>query len=266
VHSIFRLSTHKESKVKLTLRYLCLIIGSLGTAVFVCATASAADLKTNKEKYSYAIGFQIGSNLKRENADVDVDAIKLGIQDVLSGGKLKVSMEDMQAAVLEEQKHLQAERQARGEKAKTDGTAFLAKNKKEKGVTELPNGIQYKVVKAGKGDKPKATDTIVANYRGTLINGTEFDSSYKRGQPATFAVNKVIPGWQEVLPLMPTGSTWKVFIPASLAYGERGAGSTIGPNETLIFDIELLEIKKPEQAAEKTENKKDSKKDGKKDK
>jgi len=230
--------------VKLTIRNVSLIIGSLTPAVLMCAAVEAADLKTNKEKYSYAIGFQIGSNLKRENAQVDVEAIKQGIQDVLSGAKLKVSMEDMQAAVMEEQKHLQAERQARGEKAKADGAAFLEKNKKEKGITVLPSGIQYKVIKEGKGEKPKPTDTIVANYRGALINGTEFDSSYKRGQPAVFGVNKVIKGWQEVLPLMPTGSTWKVFIPSDLAYGEHGAGASIGPNETLVFDIELIEIKK----------------------
>jgi len=235
--------------VKFTIQKLCLVIAP-ATAILFCATVDAADLKTNKEKYSYAIGFQIGSNLKRENADVDVDAIKQGIQDVLSGTKLKVSMQDMQAAVMEEQKNLQAKRQARGEKAKSEGAAFLEKNKKEKGVKVLANGIQYKIVKAGKGPKPKPTDTIVANYRGTLINGTEFDSSYKRGQPATFAVNKVIKGWQEILPLMPTGSTWKVFIPSDLAYGERGAGASIGPNETLVFDIELMEIKDNKSASE----------------
>lgn len=222
-----------------------LVISSLFIAVCLVSSAGfAADIKSNKQKYSYAIGFQIGSNLKRENADVDVDAIKQGIQDVLSDAKLKVSMEEMQAAVMEMQKQQQAARQARGEKAKKEGTDFLAKNKKQKGVTTLPSGLQYKIVKAGKGEKPKPTDTIVAHYRGTLINGKEFDSSYKRGQPATFAVNQVIKGWQEVIPMMSTGSTWKVFIPSELAYGERGAGANIGPNETLIFDIELLEIKK----------------------
>jgi len=246
--------------VKSTIRKLCLIITPALTATLVCTTVNAADLKSNKGKYSYAIGFQIGSNLKRENADVDVDAIKQGIQDVLSDAKLKVSMQDMQAAVMQEQKDLLAKRQARGEKAKAEGDAFLAKNKKEKGVKVLPSGIQYKIVKAGKGAKPKPTDTIVANYRGALINGTEFDSSYKRGQPASFAVNKVIKGWQEVLPLMPTGSTWKVFIPADLAYGERGAGATIGPNETLVFDIELLEIKNGSPAKPAAHPKTDTKK------
>lgn len=216
----------------------------LAITTFGSISATAAELKTNKQKYSYAIGFQIGNNLKREGADVDVDAIAQGIKDVLSDAKLQVSMEEMQAAVLELQKQQQADRQARGEKAKNEGEAFLAKNKKEKGVVELPSGIQYKVVQEGKGDKPKATDTIVAHYKGTLISGKEFDSSYKRGQPATFAVNQVIPGWQEILPMMPTGSKWQVFIPSDKAYGERGAGADIGPNETLIFEVELLEIKK----------------------
>jgi len=205
--------------------------------------AISADLKSAKEKYSYAIGFQIGSNLKRENADVDVDAIKQGIADVLAGTSPKVSMEDMQAAVMEIQKEQQAARQAQGEKAKKAGEDFLAANKKKKGVKTLDSGLQYKVITEGKGPKPKATDTVVAHYKGTLIDGTEFDSSLKHGQPATFAVGQVIKGWQEILPLMPTGSKWQVFIPSDLAYGARGAGASIGPNETLVFDIELLEVK-----------------------
>jgi FKBP-type peptidyl-prolyl cis-trans isomerase FklB len=207
-------------------------------------SATAAELKTNKEKYSYAIGYQIGNNLKREGADVDIDAIAQGIKDVLSDAKLSVSMEEMQAAVLEIQKQQQTEREARGEKAKKEGDEFMTKNKKAKGVVELPSGVQYVVIQEGKGEKPKPTDTITAHYKGTLISGKEFDSSYKRGQPATFAVNQVIPGWQEILPLMPTGSKWKVFIPSDKAYGTRGAGADIGPNETLIFEVELLEIKK----------------------
>lgn len=223
---------------------ICLLSSFTIFMLAFTVVANAADFTTNKEKYSYAIGFQIGSNLKRENADVDVNAIKQGIEDVISNAKLKISMEEMQAAVMEMQKQQQAARQAQGEKAKQEGKDFLTKNKSKKGVVELPSGLQYQIIKEGKGEKPKATDTIVAHYRGTLINGNEFDSSYKRGQPATFAVNQVIKGWQEVLPMIPTGSTWKVFIPSDLAYGERGAGGSIGPNETLIFDIELLEIKK----------------------
>jgi FKBP-type peptidyl-prolyl cis-trans isomerase FklB len=226
--------------LRITLIASCLV----PLTAFFNYSANAAELKSNKQKYSYAIGFQIGNNLKREGADVDIDAITQGIKDVLSGAELAVSMEDMQAAVLELQKQQQADRQARGEIAKKEGEEFLAKNKKEKGVVELPSGVQYKVIQEGKGNKPTATDTIVAHYKGTLISGKEFDSSYKRGQPATFAVNQVIPGWQEILPMMPTGSKWKVVIPADQAYGARGAGVDIGPNETLIFEVELLEIKK----------------------
>lgn len=214
---------------------------TLFTASF---SAVAADYKNDKEVYSYAIGFQIGNNLKREDADVDIDAIAQGIKDVLSGADLKVKMEDMQAAVMKVQKQQQAKRQAKGEKAKKAGAEFLAKNKKKKGVKVLDNGIQYKILKEGTGPKPKPTDTIVAHYKGTLIDGTEFDSSYKRGKPATFAVNQVIKGWQEILPMMKKGAKWKVFIPADLAYGARGAGANIGPNETLIFEIELEDIKK----------------------
>jgi FKBP-type peptidyl-prolyl cis-trans isomerase FklB len=214
------------------------------TLLIASFSAVAADYKNDKEKYSYAIGFQIGNNLKREDADVDIDAIAQGIKDVLSGADLKVKMEDMQAVVMKVQKQQQAKRQAKGEEAKKAGAEFLAKNKKKKGVKVLENGIQYKILKEGKGAKPKPTDTIVAHYKGTLIDGTEFDSSYKRGKPATFAVNQVIKGWQEILPMMKKGAKWKVFIPSSLAYGARGAGANIGPNETLIFEIELLDIKK----------------------
>jgi FKBP-type peptidyl-prolyl cis-trans isomerase FklB len=233
--------------VKISLRTTLLLSCVITIAALTSLSATAAEFKSSKQKYSYAIGFQIGTNLKREGADVDVQAIAQGIKDVLTDAKLSVSMEDMQAAVLAMQKEQQAKRQARGDKAKKQGEEYLAKHKKEKGVKELPSGIQYKVIKEGKGAKPNATDTIVAHYKGTLIDGTEFDSSYGRGQPATFAVNQVIQGWQEILPLMPTGSKWNVVIPSDLAYGPRGAGANIGPNETLIFEVELLEIKKPEQ-------------------
>lgn len=209
----------------------------------ISSTVTAAEFKTNKQKYSYAIGFQIGTGLKRDNVDADVEAIKQGIKDVMSGAQPQVSLEDMQAAVLEMQKAQQAARDALGDKAKKAGEKFLADNKKKKGVQTLKSGIQYKVIKKGSGAKPTAADSVVAHYKGTLIDGTEFDSSYKRGQPATFGVGQVIKGWQEILPMMPTGSKWQVFIPSDLAYGPRGAGPNIGPNETLVFDIELLEVK-----------------------
>ena len=220
---------------------------ALCAGIFLTATPafSADDLKTDDQKFSYAIGFQIGQNLKSQGlSDVDVKALSQAVSDVLQGKDLKLTMEQMQEAVKAKQDKMMAARDAKGEQAKVAGEKFLAENKSKPGIKTLDNGIQYKVVTEGKGDKPTADSSVVAHYRGTLIDGTEFDSSYKRGEPATFPLNGVIKGWQEVLPLMPTGSKWQVFIPSELAYGTRGAGANIGPNETLIFDIELLEIKK----------------------
>jgi FKBP-type peptidyl-prolyl cis-trans isomerase FklB len=227
---------------KIRTSFLCasIAVPLLFTSIAHAETA----IKTDKQKFSYAIGFQIGNNLKRDALDVDVDAIGQAIKDVLAGKDPQVTTEDMQKVVMAFQKKQAEERQAKAEEAKKAGKDFLEKNKKEKGIKVTDSGLQYKVIQKGKGNKPKATDTIVAHYKGTLINGKEFDSSYGRGQPATFAVNQVIKGWQEVLPMMETGAKWQVFIPSDLAYGERGAGANIGPNETLIFDIELLEIKK----------------------
>lgn len=214
-------------------------------ALFMTTAASAADeLKSDDQKFSYTIGFQIGQNLKNQGlGDVDVSILSQAISDVLKDQKIKLSMDEMQQVLKEKQEKMMAARDAKGEKAKTAGEKFLAENKSKDGVVTLENGIQYKVITQGKGKKPTASDSVVAHYRGTLIDGTEFDSSYKRGEPATFPLNGVIKGWQEVLPLMPVGSKWQVYIPSELAYGSRGAGGSIGPNETLIFDIELIDIK-----------------------
>ena len=206
---------------------------------------SAAAYKSEKEKVSYAIGIQLGTSLKRSGiSDLDYKVMTQAIQDAVSGAELKVSPQEMQAAMQSLQKKQMEERKAQGEQAKKKGAEFLEKNKKEKGIKTTQSGIQYKVVTEGKGAKPQATDRIVAHYEGTLIDGTVFDSSYKRGQPATFPVNQVIKGWQEIIPMMPLGSKWKVYIPSDLAYGERGAPPNIGPNETLIFNIELIELAK----------------------
>jgi len=208
-------------------------------------TVSAAEYKTQKERLSYAVGVQMGSSLKQQGlTDLDPKVVGQAIADVLADAKFKVSQEDMQAAITAYQQEANAKRNAAASKQKTAGDKFRAENKKRKGVTELANGIQYEVLKDGKGAKPKKTDTVTVHYHGTLIDGTVFDSSVKRGKPATFPLNGVIKGWQEVLPLIPTGAKWKVVIPPELAYGERGAGGSIGPNETLIFEIELIEIKK----------------------
>jgi FKBP-type peptidyl-prolyl cis-trans isomerase FklB len=222
-----------------------LIAAFCAGAVILAAPAYSDDtVKTDAQKFSYAIGYQIGQNLKNQGlGDVDVKTLSQAITDVIKDQKLKLSMDEMQKAVQAKQEKLLAQRNAKGEKAKQAGEKFLAENKKKPGVVTLESGIQYKVITEGKGKKPTVKDTVVANYRGTLIDGTEFDSSYKRGEPATFPLNGVIKGWQDVLPLMAEGSKWQVYIPSDLAYGERGAGANIGPNETLVFDIELVKIK-----------------------
>lgn len=207
-------------------------------------------LKTDKQKFSYTAGYQIGQNLKRQNLDLDTKAFSQGTQDAISGKPAQLKPEEMQAAVQNQQKKDMEKQEALAKKNLEAGMAFLEANKKKEGVTTTPSGLQYKIVTAGKGKQPKSEDTVVAHYRGTLINGTEFDSSYQRNEPATFPVHGVIKGWQEVLPLMQEGAKWQVYIPSDLAYGPRGAGGAIGPNEVLIFDIELLSVKESEAKAE----------------
>ncbi|HLW87494.1 MAG TPA: FKBP-type peptidyl-prolyl cis-trans isomerase [Terriglobales bacterium] len=221
---------------------------------------SATTLTTQKDKFSYALGMNLGTNFKRQSVPVDADLVARGIRDTLAGGKTLLTEDEARAVMMDVQnqfrKQQQEKAQQAGEANKKEGAAFLAANKTKPGVVTLPSGLQYKIIQAGTGPKPAATDTVSVNYRGTLINGTEFDSSYKRGQPATFTVNGVIKGWTEALQLMPTGSKWQLFIPADLAYGERGAGADITPNATLIFEVELMSIKPPEKAPDKPEEKK----------
>jgi FKBP-type peptidyl-prolyl cis-trans isomerase FklB len=209
-------------------------------------------LKNQKEKASYSIGLNIGRNLgsdlKKQSIDIDTNSLARGIQDALSGANPLLSNEEIQETMVALQKEM-------AEKQKQQGDAFLSENKKKEGVKTLPSGLQYKVIKAGTGKKPKLNETVTVNYRGTLIDGTEFDSSYRRGQPAAFPVSGVIPGWTEALPLMGEGAKWQLFIPPNLAYGERGAGGLIGPNATLIFEIELISVQENKQE-KKEENKK----------
>jgi FKBP-type peptidyl-prolyl cis-trans isomerase FklB len=221
-----------------------LLIASL--ACIFATTAVGAEksaLTTEKQKFSYTIGFQIAQNIKKRGLDVDAKALAQAIEDILGGKQPQLSMADMQAAMAAFQKKQLEARAALAAKNQQAGESYLADNKKKDGVVTLPSGLQYKVMKKGSGKKPTAKDTVVVNYRGTLLNGEEFDSSYARGQPATLEVGGVIPGWREALQLMPVGSKWQVVIPPDLAYGPRGAGDSIGPNETLIFEIELVEIK-----------------------
>ena len=222
-------------------------VKTTGTAA---KSAAVAPLKTRKEKFSYALGMdigtQVGGNLKKQSVEVDWNLVSQGLKDAMSGGKTRLTEDEAKAVLNEVQTEVRKEQQEKAQQAaaanKTEGEAFLAANKAKEGVVTLPSGLQYKVLTAGTGPKPTASDQVVCNYRGTLINGTEFDSSYKRGQPATFGVGQVIKGWTEALQLMPVGSKWQLFIPSSLAYGERGAGAEIGPNATLIFEVELLSI------------------------
>jgi FKBP-type peptidyl-prolyl cis-trans isomerase FklB len=205
------------------------------------------ELKDQKDKVSYSIGVNIGNNLKRQSVEVNPDILLQGIKDVLSGGKTLMTDQEVTETMMKFQKDLLAKQQARmkelGEKNKKEGETFLAENKQKEGVIALPSGLQYKVIKEGDGKTPTINDMVTVHYRGTLIDGKEFDSSYTRGQPATFPVKGVIPGFSEALQLMKPGSKWQLFIPSNLAYGERGAGEGIGPNATLIFDIELVSVK-----------------------
>jgi FKBP-type peptidyl-prolyl cis-trans isomerase len=204
-------------------------------------------LNTQKDKINYAIGVSLLSNFKKQGIDIDLDLVIRGMKDAFSGDKLLMTDEELRQTMMIYQAQVrQIQGKARAELAETnkkEGEAFLEENKKQEGVVTLPSGLQYKIIKAGDGRTPTDTDTVECRYRGTVINGTEFDSSYRTGRPSTFKVNGVIPGWTEALKLMPVGSTWKLFIPPQLAYGERGAGGPIGPNATLIFEVELLAIK-----------------------
>jgi FKBP-type peptidyl-prolyl cis-trans isomerase len=223
----------------------CTITLGIWLLAAVAAAQDAPALKDQKEKLSYALGMDLGTQFRRQSVEVDPDLFVKGLKDSLSGGKTLLTEQEARAAITELQNEIRKKQMALakevGDKNKKEGDAFLAENKAKEGVVTLESGLQYKVLKAGEGNKPSIDDTVVCHYRGTLINGTEFDSSYKRNQPATFAVKGVIKGWTEALQLMPVGSKWQLFIPSGLGYGERGAGN-IGPNATLIFEVELISI------------------------
>ena len=210
------------------------------------------------------IGTQVGGSLKKQSVEVDWNLASEGLKDAMSGGKTRLTPEEAKAVLDEVQAEVRKEQQEKMQQAaaanKAEGEKFLAANKAKEGVVTLPSGLQYKILKAGDGPKPTANDQVVCNYRGTLINGTEFDSSYKRGQPATFGVGQVIKGWTEALQLMPVGSKWQLFIPSSLAYGERpDPRSGIEPNATLIFEVELLSIVDKNKEDKNKNEKKDDK-------
>jgi FKBP-type peptidyl-prolyl cis-trans isomerase FklB len=210
-------------------------------------SATPMKLTTQKDKVSYAIGMNIGQSMKKDALDIDPSIVAQGLKDVMTGAKPLMTDAEVQTVLTEFRtemtKKKQAEEKSAGDANKLAGQQYLAANKSKDGVVTLPSGLQYKILTAGTGPKPTASDTVSVNYRGTLIDGTEFDSSYKRGEPATFGVGQVIKGWTEALQLMPVGSKWQLVIPSDLAYGERSPGGGIGPNSTLIFEVELLSIK-----------------------
>jgi len=217
------------------------------TGAATTKTQAPLTLKTPKDKASYAIGMNIGKNLKRDSVEIDPAVLSRALRDVLTGNKLLLTDEEAKAALTALQTEVRAKEEAKVKAAavenKKTGDAFLAANKTKEGVVTLPSGLQYKIIKAGTGPKPAAEDTVLCHYRGTLVDNTEFDSSYKRGEPLKIPVGGVIKGWTEAIQLMPVGSKWQLYIPADLAYGDRGApGSPIGPNSALIFDVELISI------------------------
>ena len=210
-------------------------------------TATApVTLKTDKEKQSYAMGMNLGLGLHRQGLTLDPALVARGMKDAMVGGKTALTEEEARAALTklrgDVQQKMDAKNKEESSANRKEGEVFLASNKSKEGVQSLPDGLEYKIIKAGDGPKPAATDSVTCNYRGTLINGKEFDSSYKRGQPATFPLGGVIKGWTEALQMMPVGSKWELYIPADLAYGDHPPGADIPPGSTLIFEVELLSI------------------------
>ncbi len=223
---------------RLSLALLC--VSLVAGAALAQAPQAARKPTTQAERGSYALGAMLGKDMKARGVQLDITMLAQGLQDAMAGSETMLTQQEMQAAM--ETMHREAANRAQAANAQA-GQDFLAKNQQQPGVKTLPSGLQYKVLKAGTGRSPKATDTVRTHYEGRLIDGTVFDSSIRRGEPAEFAVNRVIAGWTEALQLMKEGGKWQLFIPAKLAYGEQGAGGVIGPNATLIFEVELLEVK-----------------------
>jgi len=204
-------------------------------------SGESSSLSTQRDKASYALGMSMGTSLRKQSVEINPNVLMQGLKDAMAGGKTLMTEDEARSVLLQLQQQKMKEV---AQKNLYEGDKFLAENKMRSGVVVMPSGLQYKVLVAGNGSKPMLTDTVVCNYRGTFINGTEFDSSYKTGQPVTFAVNQVIRGWTEALQIMPVGSKWQLFIPPQLAYGEQGAGDDIPPNATLIFEVELVSIQR----------------------
>jgi len=225
------------------------LIISLFFIIFIaCQGDSQKQIKltTQKDSVGYAIGMDIGKNLKQQEIDIDIDVLSQGIKDAVNNQQTLITEEQSREIMMEFQRELMAkhsDRQAKkAEKNKIEGENFLNENKKKEGVITTQSGLQYKILQAGKGVKPQSNQTVTVHYRGRLLDGSEFDNSYKRNSPATFPVDGVIRGWSEALQLMPVGSKWELYIPSELAYGENGMGQVIPPNATLIFEVELISV------------------------
>ena len=233
-------------RISITVALVVLLSWAVLFAQQQTAPAQTAPTMTDQQKQSYSIGLNIGLNLFEQEVKVDVSSLTKGIQDGLANSKPALSEEEIRTVLTNLQKEVsdrqEAKRKTLADKNSKDAEAYLAQNKTKEGVVALPSGLQYKILKAGTGPKPLATDTVVTHYKGTFLDGRQFDSSYDRGEPATFTVNGVIPGWTEALQLMPVGSKWQLVIPPKLAYGEKGFQNVIPPNSTLLFDIELVAI------------------------
>lgn len=225
-----------------------LVAVAVSLAMSTAIAATDIPLNTDVDKLSYSIGSDLGKNFKRQGIDVNPTVMAKGIQDGMSGGTLLLTDEQMKDVLTKFQKDLMAKRSAdfnkKADENKSKGEAFLAQNKAKKDVVTLADGLQYKIITAGTGQKPGKEDTVTVEYTGRLIGGEVFDSTDKSGKPATFKLSQVIPGWTEALQLMPAGSTWEIYVPSNLAYGSRSVGGPIGPNETLIFNIHLISVKK----------------------
>jgi len=226
------------------MKHFIVVVSASLLALPLLGQEKSPQLKDQKDKVSYSIGMNIGFNLSKQKVDINPDILAAGIKDAVAG-KPQLTQDQVKDVMAQFEKDMEQKQKQAGEKNKADGAKFLEDNKKKPGVKTTSSGLQYKVEKEGTGAPPKATDMVTVNYRGTLIDGTEFDSSYKRGQPATFPVNGVIKGWTEALQLMKVGSKYQLWIPSNLAYGERSVSPELGPNATLIFEVELTDAKAP---------------------
>ena len=228
------------------IRKAFLAVPILGLACRICSAAEPVELKSENDKINYSVGYRLGSDFKRQGVEMNSAIVQKGIDDATGGGEALMTEEEMRTVMVNMATRLKAEqmekmKQQGAENSKT-GEAFLAENAGKEGVKTTDSGLQYKVITAGEGKSPQKSDKVTVHYRGTLIDGTEFDSSYSRNKPATFGVGQVIPGWTEALLMMKEGDKWEIVLPSKLAYGERGAGAKIPPNSTLVFEVELISV------------------------